>query len=82
MKLKGMTEKKSRAKQQRLKNLDASDLATVLAALRMFQQRYKECDGDTIAKDWPEHFTQPNGTLLPPLSTEDIDELCERLNMS
>ena len=49
------------------------ELATVLAALRYWQQ-------DLDANDSPpidgEHFTE-----FKPLSSEEIDELCERLNL-
>lgn len=65
---------------------DASNLATVLAALRLFQRTYEDCDAEAIANDWPEHFAiEPDGTedtfVTPePLGTEDIDTLCEQLN--
>ena len=65
---------------------DASDLATTLAALRLFQREYEDCDSVAIAEAWPEHFTiEGEGeerTVTPqPLGTEDIDALCERINL-
>lgn len=67
---------------------DPSDLATVLAALRLFQKTYQDCDAATLAADFPDHFTigepqdgDPKAVAHPiPLGTEDIDVLCERLN--
>jgi len=50
--------------------------ATILAALRMFQQRYEDKDAEAIRRDWPEHFDG-----VEPLSTEDIDALCEEINL-
>ena len=46
------------------------ELATVLAALRRWQQDLAENDGPISA-----HFADQT-----PLSVEEIDELCERLN--
>jgi len=70
------------------RKLDASDIATILAALRMFQERYEDDDARTIAEDWPNHFQEcdmeadPDGpTVTPmPLGSEDIDRLCEEIN--
>ena len=62
------------------RTFDRSEMATVLAALRMFQQEYEGKHGKVIRADWPEHFTTDKGGLIPPLSTEDIDTLCERIN--
>jgi hypothetical protein len=56
------------------------ELATVLAALRNFQQSYEDSDGDVIASQWPEHFADSDGNLIPPLDSGEIDELCERIN--
>ncbi|MBM4072699.1 MAG: hypothetical protein FJ271_27800 [Planctomycetes bacterium] len=46
------------------------ELATVLAALRYWQQDLAENDGPIS-----EHFAEQT-----PLSVEEIDDLCERLN--
>jgi hypothetical protein len=46
------------------------ELATVLAALRYWQQDLAENDGPIS-----EHFAD-----VTPLSVEEIDDLCERLN--
>lgn len=58
--------------------LDASDVATILAALREFQKRFEGCEAADIMEAWPDHFT---ATAIP-LSTDDIDDLCERINCS
>ena len=49
------------------------ELATVLAALRYWQQDLAENDDGPISS---EHFD----ALTTPLSVEEIDILCERLN--
>lgn len=59
--------------------LDSSDLATILAALRMFQKQYRDCDAEAIRADWPEHFADEAGFPIEPLGSEDIDALCERI---
>lgn len=59
---------------------DASELATVLVALRLFQSRYTDINAKAIRREWPDHFVTAKGKKIPPLSTEDIDTLCERLN--
>ena len=64
------------------KRFDENELATVLAALRMFQKNYEDVNGDAIANDWPEHFTRDDGSRIEPLGTEDIDSLCERINLN
>ena len=51
------------------------DLATMLAALRLFQRMYAGQTAKVIRAAWPEHFKE-----VRPLSTEDIDKLCEELN--
>jgi len=65
--------------------LDASDIATILAALRAFQRDWMDCDSVSIAEAWPMHFdVQGEGDereVVPqPLGSEDIDALCERIN--
>jgi hypothetical protein len=74
--------------------LDQSDVATILAALRLFQREYEDCDSVHIADAWPMHFNvqSPGGevggqdvsdelVIVPqPLGSEDIDALCERIN--
>lgn len=59
---------------------DQQELATVLAALRMFQRHYEDHDAFEIRRDWPEHFKTNGGRVIKPLGTEDIDSLCERIN--
>jgi hypothetical protein len=58
-------------------NLSARELATVLAALRYWQQdlerNEEEEDSGPIIAD---HFDE----TITPLTVEEIDELCERLN--
>ena len=65
--------------------LDTSDVATILAALRLFQREYEDCDSVHIADAWPMHFNvQGDGDdveVVPdPLGSIRIDELCERIN--
>jgi hypothetical protein len=74
--------------------LDASDVATILAALRLFQDTYRDCGAVQIADAWPMHFNvqSPGGEVggqdvedellvePPPLGSEDVDDLCERIN--
>jgi hypothetical protein len=60
--------------EQEKRKLDPSDIATILAALRMFQRHYEEHDAEEIKADWP-HFED-----APPLGTDDIDTLCEEIN--
>ena len=63
--------------------LDASELATALAALRLFQREYEDCSGDAIRADWPDYFPNEGGSQeVSPLGTDDIDDLCERLNFA
>lgn len=57
--------------------LDANQLATVLAALRHFQESYENADADEICEAWPNHFED-----VAPLGTDDISNLCEELNCS
>jgi hypothetical protein len=64
---------------------DESELATVLAALRLFQREHESLDSVQIADAWPMHFNvQGDGkdvTIVPePLGSEAIDALCERIN--
>ena len=59
---------------------DPSNLATTLAALRLFQRDYEDCSSDAIYEVWGEHFTSDDGSMIPPLGTDDIDKLCEELN--
>jgi hypothetical protein len=54
--------------------LTERELATVLAALRYWQQDLAENDDGPIS---PEHF---NGTITP-LTVEEIDALCEHFNL-
>jgi hypothetical protein len=65
--------------------LDDSDVATILAALRLFQDTYVDHDSVSIAEAWPMHFNvQGDGediTVVPdPLGSIRIDELCEKIN--
>jgi hypothetical protein len=68
---------RGRAKRLQSETLDKSDVATILAALRLFQERYEDCSSDTIREDWPNHFEG-----IPPLGTSDISTLCERINFA
>lgn len=87
---------KNSEKQGVIEHLDESDLATILAALRLFQREYEDCDSVTIADRWPMHFNVqvPGGerggqdiseelVVVPqPLGSLDIDGLCERINFA
>lgn len=57
--------------------LDARELATVLAALRCYQQVSEQCGGD-IPDDLQD--IADCGGEIEPLEIDEIDELCERLN--
>jgi hypothetical protein len=57
------------------KMLTERELATVLAALRRFQQECATLWGRTDRSMSPEHFVEHD-----PLTMEQIDDLCERLN--
>lgn len=67
--------------------LGEDGLATVVAALRVFQRTYKYRDVEDISADFPEIFTAEHfqfGAVLEPapLGASDIDDLCEQLNRS
>ena len=53
------------------------ELATLLAALRSWQERFGSENGRATALASFEHF---NGGLVP-LSSAEIDDLCERINL-
>jgi hypothetical protein len=55
-------------------HLSERELATVLAALRYWQQDLNENQEDSPIS--PVHFD----IVITPLTVEEIDELCERLN--
>ena len=55
----------------------ACELATVLAALRLWQREYGGMSARSIMECQPEHFTEPG---VQPLSDDRIDALCEKLN--
>jgi hypothetical protein len=56
--------------------LTYAELSTILAALRLFQMQYSTPTGvQEPPPDCEEHFTHVN-----PLTGNDIDSLCERLN--
>ena len=54
-------------------HLTDRELATVLAALRYWQQDLADNDDGPIC---PDHFTD----TITPLTVDEIDDLCERLN--
>jgi hypothetical protein len=69
----------------KIEHLDESDVATILAALRLFQREYEDCDSVHIADAWPMHFAVSGEgdemEVTPqPLGSLDIDALCERIN--
>lgn len=63
------------AKESPATTLTPRELATVLAALRCFQQEVSPLPLATIKDSW-EHFDE-----CDPLTTDEIDALCERLNV-
>jgi hypothetical protein len=80
----GWKSKKSKTN-VKVEHLDESDVATILAALRLFQREYEDCDSVYIADSWPMHFAVSGEgdemEVTPqPLGSEDIDALCERIN--
>ena len=54
--------------------LNYQELSTVLAALRVFQEGYDESTGESEYSGMS-HFDD-----VEPLTNDQIDELCERLN--
>lgn len=62
------------------RELDKSDIATILAALRLFQEKYENDDEHAVYEDWEEHFTDDDGELIAPLGSDDINTLCEEIN--
>lgn len=54
--------------------LDEKEIATILAALRLFQTEAMKTD---MAQAFPDHFAE-----VSPLSTEEINYLCECINES
>ncbi|MBV7408749.1 hypothetical protein [Maritimibacter sp. DP1N21-5] len=56
-------------------DVDLRELATILAALRYMQRDMVE-EGD----QWEPGDISTNGGILTPLTVEDIDALCERIN--
>jgi hypothetical protein len=56
---------------------DASNLATILAALRLFQRTYENKEPGFIRADFPDRFEG-----IEPLGTDDINTLCEELNFA
>jgi len=62
------------------RKIDDSDRATILAALRAFQKHYEDQDAFAVYRDWLEHFTRFDGSIISPLGSDDIDRLCEEIN--
>lgn len=54
----------------------ARELATILAALRFYQEQIERSD------DWPAQSIATNEGEFDPLTPQEIDALCERLNCS
>src|SRR5580700_4588994 len=79
------TDKRKSKSNAKVEHLDSSDVATILAALRLFQREYEDCDSVHIADAWPMHFAvSEEGDEMEvtpqPLGSLDIDDLCERIN--
>lgn len=62
------------------RKLDQSDIATILAALRLFQETYENEDAAAIYEDWEEHFTDEDNRMIKPLGSDDINTLCREIN--
>jgi len=60
-----------------MKKLSGAELATVLAALRVYQQVLDECAGD-LPDDILDIAT--DGGSFERLGIDEIDDLCEALN--
>ncbi len=65
--------------------LDADGVSTIVAALRLFQTTYQYSDDEALSEDFPEIFTAEHlrfGVVVEPtpLRSDDIDDLCEKLN--
>ena len=63
------------------RKLDASDRATIIAALRLFRREYEGLDadrirGEQIIDDWDCFADQENNQFIEPLGSDDIDVLC------
>jgi hypothetical protein len=58
-----------------MNTVSRENTATILAALRLFQDTYRDVDAEQIREKFPEHFHD-----VQPLSTEDIDTLCQQIN--
>jgi hypothetical protein len=56
--------------------LSARELATVLAALRYWQQDLAASSKEEDGPISPDHFDE----TIAPLTVQEIDDLCERLN--
>ena len=59
----------------RKRKLDANEIGTILAALRLFQKEYDRASARPIQDDWPDQFED-----CLPLNSECIDTLCEHIN--
>ena len=56
---------------------DARETATILSALRMFQEKFEGRNADHIRAFTPGGHFEPD---IEPLGTDDIDTLCEKIN--
>ncbi len=59
--------------------LSGPELATILAALRYWQKEYNNTAADASS---PFHHIAANEGEFPPLSTRQVDALCERINFA
>jgi len=58
----------------KLNQLNERQIATILVSLRLFQQSTEKLN---MASVFPDHF---NGAEIAPLTSEEIDQLCEQFN--
>ena len=62
------------------RKLGPSDIATILAALRLFQREYEGVSAEDIRDQW-DHFADTKANKFSePLGTDDISALCEEIN--
>ncbi len=61
-------------------DLDENELATVLAALRYFQDEFDNVDAKGIYEAFPLHFRRADDTFIEPLGSDDISTLCQQIN--
>lgn len=62
-----------------MENLNAREVSTILAALRYFQKELGDDDAQ-VTRGNAEGEGLPHFVELEPLTNDEIDDLCERIN--